>query len=175
MLDEEPRQVSCANPETRGQRIHAVRVERSCLDQRQGSLDRSPRSLPGWAEWGSLGTTPEAGAVAGTLRRGSARVEANVAREWRAHAADRPAINASRPDGHEHHPIKGGIASLQSRVAYVEVEHALLVHASRDPSERAGMMMSENDRRAMVPVTSSRPSANPASGTSHARRAHLWG
>src|SRR5262245_59555997 len=151
MLREEPRQVPGANAEACGQCFDAVGVERSCLDQCQRSLDGGPRSFPGRAEGSRLRTTSQTGSVAGTFRGCGAWVEANVACEWCAYPADRPTINPSRPDGHEHDAIKGGIASLQRRVACVEVQHALLVHAVRHTSER---VPDDEVRKRPLPIAS---------------------
>jgi len=94
------------NAEARSQRVNTASVERSCLNQSQGSLDRSARSLPGRTEGGRFGAAAKAGTVAGAFRCSGTWVEANIARQRCSDPADGPAINPRRFNGREHDPIQ---------------------------------------------------------------------
>lgn len=144
MLHEQPRQMASPYSKASGQCGDAILVERPGFDQHQCPLDRGPRTLPGRAEGYRFRSATEARPVSSTFRCGCARVEDNVACEWRANPTDRPAIDTGRLDRRKHYTVEGWVAALQSRVTGVEVNHALVVHAKPCSRERAVMIRSEN-------------------------------
>ena len=144
MLREQPREVASPYSEASGQCGDAVLVKSCGFDQDQSPLDRGPRALPGRAEGRRFRSATEARPVSSAFCCGRACIEKDVAREWCAHAADRPAIDTGRLDRRKHHTVEGWVASLQSQITGVEVNHALVLHAKPRSRERAVMIRSEN-------------------------------
>ena len=127
MLVEEAAQLAFAETEAGGKRIHRGLVERPALDEHQCARHRVRRAVPSAAPRRGLGPAAQARAEAGGLRRGGGRVEDDILAPRRPRRADRPAIDAGRPDAGEEAAVEAGIARRDRPIAGVEIE----IHAER--------------------------------------------
>ena len=122
MLVEEAAQLAFAEAEAAGKRGDRSLVQRPAVDEHQRARHRVRGAVPGAARRRGLGPAAPARAKAGGLRRGGGRIEADVLAPRRPRRADRPAIDAGRPDPGEEAAIKAGIPRRDRPVAGVEIE-----------------------------------------------------
>ena len=127
MLVEEPAQLAFAEAEAGGKRVDPGLVERPALDEHQRARHGVRGAVPGAARRRGLGPAAQAWAKAGGLRRGGTRIESDVFAPRRPRRADRPAVDAGRPDTGEEAAIEAGVACRDRPIAGVEIE----IHAER--------------------------------------------
>ncbi len=119
---EQAAQLAFAEAEAGGKRIHCGLVQRPALDEHQGARHGVRGAVPGTARRRGLGPAAQARAKAGRLRRGGSRIEDDVLAPRRPRRANRPAIDAGRPDAGEEAAIEAGIARRDRPIAGVEIE-----------------------------------------------------
>ena len=98
MLGEQSGEMSCADTDSRGERldIRAAVVERTRLDnQSSGTFRRDAAAAPCRTERSRLRSAPQAGTESGRFGGSRAREEADIPRMCWSDRADWPAIDAS--------------------------------------------------------------------------------
>src|SRR5215470_13058175 len=147
MLGEQSGEMSCADADSRGQRldIRALAVERTLLDnQSSGTFRRDAAAAPCWTERSRLRSAPQAGAESGCFGGSRAREEADIPRVCRPHRADWPAIDPSGSAPRKNPDVIHGIAAHPRLLAFRMVEHgehsisSLISKTTRSDSGESG-------------------------------------
>src|SRR6516225_12387275 len=126
MLGEQSGEMSCADTDSRGERLHirAFVVERTRLDnQSSGTFRRDAAAAPCRTERRRLRSAPQARAESGCFGGCRTQEEADIARMCGSHRADWPAIDAGGSAARKKPAVIRRIAAHPCLLAFRMIEH----------------------------------------------------
>ena len=128
LLREQPAQVTGADSEARGERLHPAAVERAAFDEPERAGHRGGCARPGRRSGRGLGTAAPARAETRLLGRRGTGEEAHVARLRERCPAHRAAVDAGGRHGGVEAAVEAPVVGGERAVAGFRIEHARLIH-----------------------------------------------